>query len=66
MTYIYVVVVEDVKTKKAKVSQEGYKTLQAAQRFIQSRSGPIIKLDNWVFTDYETVYTIHEVGVRGA
>lgn len=62
----FVVVVEDVETGRAKISQEAYKTLKEAQEFIIGRSGKAYKLDNYTYNgDLRYTYTIHEVTIRG-
>lgn len=63
----FVVVVEDLKEHRNKVSQEAYRTLAEAQFFCRSRSGRVQKLDAYTYLEnYYIMYTIHEVYIRGA
>ena len=61
---VYVVAVVDKEFRTArKVSQEGYKTLAAAQAFCMSRPGAE-KLNKWCFEDKYCYYYIHDVSIK--
>lgn len=50
-----------------KVSQEGFTTLQAAQRFIETRPGRPVKCSEFYYqTELFEEYYIHDVLVRDA
>lgn len=49
---------------KSKISQEGYTSLEAAQRFILSRSGKPVKCTETYFqTEHFEEYFIHDVRI---
>lgn len=48
------------------VSQEGYDTLEKAQNFVKSRSGPVVQMDSlgYLFSAPDYSYSIVPVFVR--
>lgn len=60
----YVVMVISNRTNRAKVSQDAYSTLEAAQAFIEKRSGNPEKFSDWVYTTKEMDYEIVEVSIE--
>ena len=61
---VYVVLYQDLWLKTCKVSQEGYKTLEEAQAFCESRLGTCKKSDYVYDTGItSTSYTIVEVTI---
>lgn len=61
---IYVVMVESLLSGNVKVSQEGYSTLEAAQRFCESRSNDIRRVSRYEYKDRNYIYTISSVSVK--
>ena len=55
---VYVVLTKSKITGNSKVSQEGYSTLEAAQKFISYRTEDKEWNDEWT---YETKYWIYEI-----
>lgn len=62
---VYVVEVESLLNGQTKVSQEGYKTLQAAQAFCMGRGDKPKKLNNFRYASNDTIYRIYEVNIIG-
>lgn len=64
MDYIYVVMTQSKQYPgAAKVSQEGYKTLKAAQDFCKSR-GKVEKISEYLYEDAVYFYSIYPVGIK--
>ena len=57
----YIVAVESKKNKAVKISQVGYTTLEAAKRFIRSRSDSPKALTAYAYDGIEFMYFIHEI-----
>lgn len=63
--YVYVVTVQPVSYLWAKVSQEGYHSLDEARKFIKNRSDNPVQYDEsgFKYLGSNNVYEIHEVKV---
>ena len=56
-------------SSQRKISQEGYLTLEAAQKWCQSRPGIVKEKDNgydnpWIFRSGDYTYKIHDVIIK--
>ena len=56
-------------SSQRKISQEGYLTLEAAQKWCQSRPGVVGGKDNgydnpWIFRSEDYTYRIHDVIIK--
>lgn len=53
-------------TWTSKISQEGYTSLEAAQRYIETRAGNPGKVSNWYYqTEHFEEYYIHDARIIG-
>lgn len=64
MKYIYVVTAQPIVYVWEKISQEGYDSLEKAQKFIQSRSDNPIKFTDFLYQGTTNVYRIYEISVK--
>ena len=61
---IYIVVV-NFPDGTSKVNQDGWRTLEDAQKFIEGRGDSIRKINNWRYWSLDgTEYLIHDIPVR--
>lgn len=61
---VYIISVETLKTGFRGISWEGYKTVEAAQAFIESRSDSPIKCGEMMYYSNEHRYRIHEIIIK--
>ena len=59
----YVIVVENMKARTRKVSQEAYNTLLQAHAFCMARSDYVVKNNNYLFYDGIYRYEIVEIKI---
>lgn len=64
MKYIYVVTSQRVGFTWEKISQEGYSTLNRAQKFIEDRADNPIKLDDFRYQSKIHSYRIYEISIK--
>lgn len=67
---VYIIeVISNNDSFQRKISQEGYTTLAAAQKWCQSRPGVVGEKDNgydnpWIFRSEDYTYRIHDVIIK--
>ena len=61
---VYVIKVINNHTNRAKVSQEGYTTLEAAQAFVECRYNNPVKENEWEYHTTLYDYEIVEVSIK--
>lgn len=67
---VYIIeVISNSDPLQIKISQEGYLTLEAAQKWCQSRPGIVKEKDNgydnpWIFRSGDYTYKIHDVIIK--